>query len=870
MHFRSSLTALAVLVLGILALSLPLGSRSPVTELQEPVAARLPSETGWLQRTFPHFAADPLAYRDAMAQKVALKGAWKGQETGTWEFVGPGNIGGRITDLVVHPARPQTVYAAAATGGIFLSEDLGQNWAPIFDEQPFLSMGDLAIAPSNPDVIYAGTGEANGGHNNYAGGGLYRSDDAGANWTYRGLAETVSIGRVVVHPDDPDQVWVAGTGSYFAPNPERGVYKSSDGGATWDHTLFVNDSTGVVDLAMRPGDPNVLFATTWQRVRRVTGSFLYGRESAIYRSMDGGDSWEKLGPQRGLPDPDDYLDGTGRSRIGRIGLAISETFPQQMYAYYTSGSGYLGLYKSGDGGDTWQDAHPDRSILHNLGSTDFSFSWYFGQIRVHPTDPRTVFLMDASVFGSTDGGVSWDRTRGTHPDHHAMVFLPSNSTTILEGNDGGVSLSLNGGDTWAKLAALPITQFYEIAFDPVRPERLFGGTQDNGTVWTSTGAQGEWEAALGGDGFYVLPIPNDPTAFYAESQVGNMVRVGVGANPSLRPLTTGSGIPSTERRNWATPLAMDPLDSQTLYYGTYRIWRTEDAVETPWQPISPDLTNGTDVAKLGTVSNISISPLDGSVIWAGTDDGNVWVSWNDGTSWNDVTGDLPHRWVTRVLPAPDDLSTAFVTFSGLKWRDSESHVFRTRDLGATWQDISGGLPEAPVNAIAVDPQHGDHIFVGTDIGMFASVDDGVSWFPLDNGMPAVTIADLKADGPERRLIAGTHGRGIYTLDLDQLSGTTGNEPDPVIPVALAIEPAYPNPFQVSTRIRVEGTVRGAAVYDMLGRLVASATVLSVGRERAVVEWDGKVLGGSNAATGQYVIVITGTSGVRSVPVVRLP
>ncbi|MFT5143930.1 MAG: hypothetical protein ACI80V_002445 [Rhodothermales bacterium] len=869
MRFRSSPTLLAFLATGVLALWVAFGVRPPVAE---DVAPRLPSETGWLQRTYPHFAADPLAYRDAVAQKTALKRAGKGQDSGTWEFAGPGNIGGRITDLVVHPSRPQTLYAAAATGGVFKSEDLGQHWTPIFDDQPFLSMGDLAIAPSNPDVIYAGTGEANGGHNNYAGGGLYRSDDAGSNWTYRGLAETVSIGRVIVHPEDPDQIWVAGTGSYFEPNPERGVYKSSDGGATWDRTLFVNDSTGVVDLAMRPDNPDVLFATTWQRVRRVTGSFLHGRESAVYRSVDAGDSWEKLGPERGLPDPDDYLDSTGRSRIGRIGLAISESFPNAMYAYYTSGTGYLGLYKSGDGGDTWQDAHPDRSILQNVGSTDFGFSWYFGQIRVHPTDPDRVFIMDASVFRSSNGGASWDRKRGTHADHHAMVFHPSNPAAIFEGNDGGVSVSLNGGGTWDKLAPLPITQFYEIAFDPVRPERLFGGTQDNGTVWTSNGEQGDWQAVFGGDGFYVLPIPSDGTTVYAESQGGNMVRVDglFDGNPFPLPLTAGTGIPAGERRNWATPLAMDPFDSRTLYYGTHRIWRTEDAVETPWQAISPDLTNGTDIAKLGTVTNISISPLDGSVIWAGTDDGNVWVSWDYGTNWNDVTGELPKRWVTRVLPAPDDVATSFVTFSGLKWRDSESHVYRTRDLGATWQDISSGLPEAPVNAIAVDPRHSDHIFVGTDIGMFASMDDGLSWFPMDNGMPAVTIADLKADGPGRRLIAGTHGRGMYTFDMDELSGTTGNEPDPVLPTSLAVEPAYPNPFQASTRIQVEGSVRGAAVYDMLGRLVASATVLTLGGEKAIVEWDGKILGGASASAGHYVIVITGTSGVRSVPVVRVP
>ncbi|MFT4605497.1 MAG: photosystem II stability/assembly factor-like uncharacterized protein, partial [Rhodothermales bacterium] len=386
-------------------------------------SAKQPSETGWLQRTYPHFDADPLAYRDALAQKTALKSAHKNARLGSWDFAGPTNIGGRITDLAIHPDNPQTIYAGAATGGVFRSDDLGRSWDPIFDEQPFLSIGDIAIAPSNADVIYAGTGEANGGHNNYAGGGLYRSSDAGETWEYRGLAKTVSIGRVVVHPEDANRLWVAALGSYFAPNPERGVYASSDGGLTWDKTLFVNDSTGVVDLVMRPDNPDILFATTWQRVRRVSGSFLYGRDSGVHRSVDGGITWEALGASRGLPDPEDHVDETGRVRIGRIGIDISMSFPETMYAYYTSGSGFLGLYRSTDGGDTWEDAHPDGTILN---SGRFAFSWFFGQVRVDPVDPAKVWILDTTIMKSDDGGATFNGVSGTHVDHHAMAFHPSN------------------------------------------------------------------------------------------------------------------------------------------------------------------------------------------------------------------------------------------------------------------------------------------------------------------------------------------------------------------------------------------------------------------------------------------------------------
>lgn len=832
--------------------------------------AKLPNETAWLQRTYPHFQSSPLAYQDALAEKRSLKAAGKSARTGTWQFAGPTNIGGRVTDLAIHPDRPQTLYAGAATGGVFRSDDLGNSWTAIFDEQPFLGVGDLAIAPSNPDVMYVGTGEANGGHNNYAGGGLFRSDDAGTNWEYRGLAETVSIGRVVVHPDNPDRLWVAAVGSYFAPNPERGVYASSDGGLSWERTLFVNDSTGVIDLVMRPDNPDVLFASTWQRVRRVTGSYLYGRASGIHRSVDGGQTWEELGADRGLPHPNDHLDQSGRARIGRIGLDISPSFPETIYAYYTDGSGFLGLFRSSDGGDSWENAHPTRSII-NEGR--FGFSWFFGQVRVDPVDPAKVWVLDTTIMSSDDGGVSFDGVNGTHVDHHALIFHPSNPNAVFEGNDGGVAVSINGGVSWERLAPLPITQFYEIAFDPVRPERLFGGTQDNGTVWTSTGALGDWKPAFGGDGFYVLPIPNDGTRMYAESQWGNLVRVdGLFGNPFPFPIAIGTGIPdlSVERRNFATPLAMDPFDPDILYYGTYRVWRTEDGVSTNWVPISEDLTRGTDVAKLGTITNISVHPLDSNVIWVGTDDGKVWVSQNYGASWTDTTAELPMRWVTRVYPAPDDVATAYVTFSGLKWRDPQPHVFRTRNLGATWEDITADLPDAPVNAIAVDPSHTDRIFVGTDIGMFASRDDGASWLALDGGMPAVTVADLKTDAFGRRLIAGTHGRGMYTYDLDQFDPEiVGSNPDPAVPAGLEIDAAFPNPFTSQTRVRVSGVVRGAVVYDVLGRIVAIPEVRPLSAAASLVEWDGTDRSGGAVSTGQYLIVISGPDGQRTVPVVKL-
>lgn len=869
-----SLSVLTLVVAGLLVLA-PRG-RTGTPVLEEPGADReepggkRPSESGWIQRTYPYFKADPEAYNLALAASKRLRMAHKDADTGVWDFAGPTNIGGRITDLALHPSRPNTLLAAAATGGLFRSTDLGQTWEPLFDDQPFLSMGDIAIAPSDPDVIYVGTGEANGGHNNYAGGGLYRSVDGGQSWEYRGLAETVSIGRVLVHPDDPDRAWVAGVGSYFAPNPERGLYRTTDGGQSWERTLFVNDSTGVLDLAMRADNPDVLFASTWQRVRRVTGSYLYGRGSGVYRSTDGGGTWEELGPERGLPNWEDHLDNQGRARIGRIGLAVSESDPDVVYAYYTNGSGFLGLFRSNDGGDTWVDAHPSRSIG---GGNSFGFSWYFGQVRVDPTDANRVFVLDVSIFRSVDGGATFQSRSGTHVDHHAMLFHPQNPSAVIEGNDGGVSLSLDGGLSWDRMAPLPITQFYEISLDPVRPQRLFGGSQDNGTVGTSSGSADDWKQIFGGDGFYSFADPQFSSRIWASSQWGNLVAVdgAFTSVPQYGLKSIGSGIPelAQERRNFATPIVPDPYDARIIYYGTYRIWRTQDAVATEWQPISGDLTRGADVERLGTISTIGVSTADPSVIWVGTDDGKAWVSSDRGSSWNDVTGALPLRWITRVLPDPVDPATAYVTFSGLKWRDPTPHVFRTRNLGQTWEDITADLPDAPVNAIAVDPENPDHLFVGTDIGMFASLNDGLSWQPLDGGLPAVTIGDLKIDESGRRLVAGTHGRGIYTFALAQLDSDPTDSGDPVTPVAFSVGAPYPNPFTDRTRVHVEGSIRGALVYDITGRIVAMPRVTPVGGSTSVVEWDGATRSGEPAASGSYLLMVSGSRGQKTVPVVRV-
>ncbi|MFQ5570189.1 MAG: T9SS type A sorting domain-containing protein [Rhodothermales bacterium] len=808
----------------------------------EATPERVPSEWGWLQRTFPHFRADPDAYRIAFTQARQLRSAAKTSVFDAWDLVGPTNIGGRIADVEFDPTNPSTIYAAAATGGVFKSTDAGQTWHPVFDDQPVLSIGDIAVDPTNTDILYVGTGEANGGHNNFEGSGLYKSTNGGMTWTFAGLENTAAIGRVLVDPRRPGRVFVAAVGSYFVPNPERGLYRSEEGGSVWEKVLFVNDSTGVIDVVMRPDSSDVLFAAAWQRVRRPTGAVLNGPGSGIYRSRDGGDTWARLDTTNGLP----------LETAGRIGLAICRDAPDTMYALFNDGFRYMGLYRTDDGGDTWFDADPNNRLSRGFGN----FSWYFGQVRVDPENPDQVYVMDVDFMRTTDGGDTWDQQRGTHVDHHALAFHPVDPTFLVNGNDGGLALSQNGGTSWTEVADLPVTQFYEIGLDPSNPNRFYGGTQDNGTL-RSDGPD-DWDIINGGDGFYVLVDPTDPNIIYVESQRGSLVKIENG-----RRRTATSGISAGENRNWSTPVVMDPNDAQVLYYGTTRLYRTIDGTDS-WVPISDNLTKKLGYDLIGTITTIAVAPTNSNVIYVGTDDGNVWVSDDWGATWHDVTGDLPLRWVTRVVVDPTDEHTAYVTYSGLRWRDPQPHVFRTTDMGASWENITADLPDAPVNAFAVDPKNPDYLYLGSDIGAFVSPNGGEAWEPLGEGLPAVSVYDMKIyeDSTQRFLVAGTHGRSMFTLDLSDVPPAQPDTPtaldaDTPVPAALALESAFPNPFTDRTtltfRLVQHAEVR-LDVFDVLGRHVATLVEGPAAPGRHTTSWNAVA-----AASGTYLARLTVTT-----------
>ena len=803
-----------------------------------------PNEYEWVKRTWPHFAIDPAVIGEAASEARAMRREALGKNTfGRWENVGPANISGRISDVAFDLQHPDTIWAGSATGGVLKSTDGGRIWNFVFDDMPTQLIGDIAVDPVNPSTVYVGTGEANGGHNNYPGLGVFKTEDGGATWRSVGLELTSNIGRIVVDSMNHDRVWVAAIGSYFDDGPHRGVYRSLNQGESWEKVLFINDSTGVIDLAVNPLNTDILYAAAWHRVRRVTGAQLSGPGSAIYKSEDGGDSWNKL--SGGLP---------ADEQIGRIGLAVCPSDPNILYALFSRAYTHLGLYRSNNAGASWEALDPSGY----LGNNTSDFAWYFGNIRVDPRDCEHIFVLDIEFLHSWDAGDTWLIEHGMHVDHHALAFHPSDEATIIGGNDGGLARNLSEPYSFRRIGAVPNIQFYEIGLDPSDPDRFYGGTQDNGTL--RNGGPDGWYNILGGDGFYVIVDPGEDYVVYAESQWGRLVKF-----VNWQPRSALGGIDPNEDTNWSTPIAIDPQNNRVLYYGTSRLYRTTNAAIS-WEPVSDHLIRG-GFELNGTISTIAVSPADSNTIWVGTDDGYVWVTDDYGVTWDRVSGELPVRWVSRVVADPVNPDAAYVTFNGLRWRDPMSYVFATRDGGATWIDLTANLPESPVNAFAVDPVNPEVLYLGNDVGAFVSRNGGAAWESLGEGMPVVPVADLKVflDNSHHHIVAGTHGRSMYKLDIPS---TVRRQVAAELPGrTIVLDAAFPNPFGASVRLEYQMSDVAHVtieVADALGRRVDVISSRTQGAGRHDITW-----APAGLAPGVYFIRLLADGRLQSVrPVTR--
>lgn len=762
-----------------------------------------PAEWMYNQRAYPDNFINKKAIDAALQQSKEILANKSPQIAGEWSFVGPLNTGGRVTDVEISPIDDNILYVATATGGIFKTIDKGLNWDPIFDQESRLSIGSMAISPTNPDRIYVGTGEANGSATDGAffGDGMYRSDDGGDTWTNIGLPESNHIGRVIIDPTNPDRVFVAAAGKLYGKNDERGIYRTIDGGTTWEQKLFVTDSTSAIDVVMNPVNTNIVFAAMWERTRQPWIRDYGGVTSRIHRSMDGGDTWSILDAGNGLP--------AANGQTGRIGLAVSESNPSTIYARYTTNqitNEFSALYRSDDDGENWTLVTSSQ-----LSGIDSSFGWYFGNLRINPIDPDEVIVLGQGISRTKDGGNSWQSINGMHVDHHALEYSKNNSNFMFAGNDGGAYYSENGGNSWIKFLNLPITQFYNIEVDKLQPERLYGGTQDNNTIRTTTGSAGDWSAIWGGDGFHVLVDPVDNNYIYVESQYGNMGRSTNGGNNFSN---STNGISNSDRNNWNTPFIISPFNHEILYYGTNRLYTSTQAAS--WTAISPDLTDGQHSSgslSYGTLTAIASSYNNLNTIYTGSDDGNVQVTFDAGATWTNISDGLPNQYITSLATVPDNDLIAYVTVSGYKALDYTPHVFKTVDGGQNWIDISGNLPSIPVNDIILYSDQ-NILFVATDLNVWFSKNDGANWDILGTGLPLTITMDLKLHEPTKTLFAGTFGRAMHSYNFSDILGIEDNQ---ISNNAVSI---YPNPatseFTITSNLTSKGTVQ---LYNVNGKKI---------------------------------------------------
>jgi photosystem II stability/assembly factor-like uncharacterized protein len=704
--------------------------------------------------------------------------------------IGPAIMGGRVSDIAAVDAT--TFYVGFATGGLWRTTNNGMSWTPLFEDETTSSVGEVTLAPSNPNVIWIGTGEPQNRQSSPWGDGVFKSTDAGRTWQHMGLRETRHIARIAIHPTNPDIVYIAAVGHLFGPNEERGVFRTVDGGATWEKVLYRGEHVGAIDLVMDPGDPRTLFAALYQRQRTPWGYAGSGEgETGLYRTTDGGATWTRL--TNGLPS----------GPIGRIGLDVYRRDGNIVYATVEADD-EGGLYRSNDRGESWTRVS-DRNPR----------PMYFSHVRIDPNDPEKLIMAGVSLSISEDGGRTWwegDAAEGIHVDHHAIWIDPDNSDHVLLGSDGGIASSLDGGRTWRHHNNLAVGQFYAIGVDMRDPYFVCGGLQDNSSwcgpsdALSSYGIRNQdWYDVSGGDGFFNKIDPTNPDIVYTESQGGNMSRYDVrtGEAVRIRPEKRTTGDDSTEYRwNWSTPIHISHHDPATIYVGSNHLMRSRDRGVT-WEEASPDLTRGIDrdtlpimgarptdatlsrndgVSSYGTITTIGESPVDGQVVYAGTDDGSLQVTRDGGATWSNITARVPgleHGMVvSAVEPSHHVAGRVYISFDGHFSDDYRPYVAVSEDYGQTWQPIVDGLPTWSVNVVREHPRTADLLFAGNEVGVYASFDRGRAWHRLTGGettvdagaphqmgaLPTVPVDDIVIHPRDNDLILGTHGRSIWILD----------------------------------------------------------------------------------------------------------
>lgn len=769
--------------------------------------------------------------------------------------IGPSVFSCRVTDVEANPADPAEIYVAYASGGLWHSTNNGTTFKPIFDQEAAMTIGDIAVDWQRR-VIWVGTGENNSSRSSYAGTGIYRSADNGKTWEWRGLPESHHIGRIVLHPKDPEVIWVAVLGHLYSPNSERGVYRSTDGGRTWQRTLFVDENTGAIDLCLDPQNPNIVYAATWQRERRAWNFSGAGEGSAIWKSTDGGATWGRLttpasgfptgpntgriGLDAGIKDGKTILyacvdnqnpkpkkdkpasDALTKDALRTMSVAAflklsdeqiddflkenrfpekynakkikdltqkGKITPQTLVEYLEDANtqlfevDYIGaeVYRSDDGGRTWKRTHSEP-----LEQMNFTYGYYFSNIRCQPNDADKVYLLGFYIIRSDDGGRTWRNINGdnVHVDHHALWVNPSRLGHLVNGNDGGLNISWDDGESWVKCNQPPVGQFYAVAVDDAQPYRVYGGTQDNGvwvgpstyqasSSWHQTG-QYPYQGLLGGDGMQVAIDPRTNDIIYTGYQFGNYFRIEqkTGKRKAITPKHDLGERPL--RFNWQTPIHLSTHQPDVLYIGAHRLYRSFNRGD-DWEAISEDLTQGGRAGNVpyGTLTTISESPLKFGLLYVGSDDGLIHVTRDGGDTWTRISDSLPpNLWVSRVIASAHRKSRVYVSLNGYRWDDFTPYLYASEDYGTTWERIGTNLPLEPINVVREDPENPNVLYVGTDAGAYVSLDRGQTFQALCPDFPTVPVHDIAIQKRARELILGTHGRSLYRVNIAPIQQLT--------------------------------------------------------------------------------------------------
>lgn len=769
--------------------------------------------------------------------------------------IGPTIMSGRVADIDVNPEDPTQFYVAYASGGLWKTVNNGISFTPVFDHEASMTIGDIAVDWKHGETIWVGTGENNSSRSSYAGTGVYKSTDKGKTWEYAGLGETQHTGKIIISPADPNTIWVAAIGHLYSPNPERGVFKTTDGGKTWKKTLFIDDNTGVIDLAIDPGNPKILYASAWYRTRRAWNFEESGKTSGIYKSSDGGDTWYLVSTKEsGFPV------GSG---VGRIGLAVYPKNTEVIYAVVDnqahrpekkkkekpaitkemlkniSAGDFLKLndddinkflddhnfprkysaeniktmvkenkikppalvdyisdanadlfdtpvigaevYRSDDGGIHWKKMN--EKYIDDLF---YTYGYYFGLIRVDPNNDKTIYIAGVPALKSTDGGKTFNSVDqdNMHGDFHALWIDPAKSDHIIWGNDGGLNISYDGGRTYFKANTPAVGQFYSVAVDMAKPFNVYGGLQDNG-VWTGpstykpnyswySSGRYPFKSIMGGDGMQVQVDTTDNTTVYTGFQFGYYYRVNKNSGDA-NPVTPERKLGEPALRfNWQSPIKLSPHNRDIFYIGANKLYRSMNQGKT-YTAISGDLTNGPRKGDVpyGTLTSIDESSLKFGLIYTGSDDGLVYVTRDGGENWSNISAGLPKNlYVSRVYPSFKDTGTVYVSLNGYRWDDFNSYIYKSTNYGKTWDKIGTDLPAEPVNVIKEDPHNADVLYVGTDHGLYVSLDGGKTFMGLFKGMPDVPVHDLAIQPRDKKIAVGTHGRSIYIGDVKYIEQLT--------------------------------------------------------------------------------------------------